>query len=153
MHIAPRNSRVFKKVTDDDCLLHIAYNSTRSGELPRDFVLLASKRQIQDSSGYELEYSMIPIIIHCTIDITLYVYICTQWPWYLHSRVQLSHLWRSTTTQWLHQSKCELLHIVCHVIESRPRPTDSKTWSREHASPIVACTPAKFKPKIECYYI
>ena len=35
---------MIKSVNKDDVLVHLAYNTLRPGELPKDFVLLVSKR-------------------------------------------------------------------------------------------------------------
>ena len=50
MYLLIRNVRVFEKLTEDDSLLHMSYHSTRTGEQPKDFVILVSKRRIQDNS-------------------------------------------------------------------------------------------------------
>ena len=39
-----RNVCVVKEVSKDDVLLHLATNPVREGELPKDFILLVSKR-------------------------------------------------------------------------------------------------------------
>ena len=39
-----RNVHVVKEVSKDDVILHLVTNSVREGELPKDFVLLVSKR-------------------------------------------------------------------------------------------------------------
>ena len=45
-----RNVRVVKEVSKDDVLLHLATNPVREGELPKDFILLVSKRVLLDNS-------------------------------------------------------------------------------------------------------
>ena len=41
---AARNVRVVKSVTKDDDLLHLAFKTVNREEMPKDFVLLVSRR-------------------------------------------------------------------------------------------------------------
>ena len=45
-----RNVHVVKEVSKDDVLFHLATNPVREGELPKDFILLVSKRVLLDNS-------------------------------------------------------------------------------------------------------
>ncbi len=58
-----RHIKVVKPVSEDDCVVHLVYKTLEHevGELPKDFVLLASKRKMQ---GNRLVYNCNCICMH-----------------------------------------------------------------------------------------